>query len=870
MRRLSGFESSSFLNWITRLFPPAKTSRAVSRADFPLELETLEPRLLLSATVWTDQADYQPGDTAYISGSGFALGETVELQVLHIDGTPNTGAGHDPWYVTDGVRGDFNNDGIMDGDLDGIADGNIQTTWYVNPDDSVGSTFEVTATGLTSGATDSTTFTDTGNDSPTNITAANGWDSVNGTNPVTTINAPDGCVITKVAIKSGEGSFAVPEPDNLDPGDDNTGSQHSGVITADGTYGTGNGYTVAGLGTATVTVTQNSGSKEISHVDFLCEEVEGTISWEKRDENNALQGGATFEVRAGTNDPNGTLLLTVIDNQAGVDLDPDAGQIVIGNVPLGTYTVFETVAPTGYALDDDASRVVTVSAAELNPVIGSPLGTPPGTDDPGNTDESDFHNRLGTISWEKRDENNALQGGATFEVRAGTDDPNGALLLTVTDNQAGVDLDPDAGQIVIGNVPLGTYTVFETVAPTGYALDDDASRVVTVSAAELNPVIGSPLGTPPGTDDPGNTDESDFHNIPKKDDDIIVIGPDKGNSSQPIVKVVNKTTGEVIAQFFAYESTLNGDSWTFFGGVRLATADMDGDGFDEIITAPGPGRAPEVKVFKLNTTTGKWEVWDTFMAYASSFTKGVDIGVGDVDGDGDNDIVTVPTGGRTEVRVFYNNPALADPIPNTPGKKFYVFPSTFLGGADVAVADVGTFLNGTTLNATTPDGKAEIIVGNGPGLRSVIYVYDVTGTPKVVDTILPFSNGFKGGITLDVARINSDLIPDFIVAAGIGGGSAVEIWSGLTNDNGDVRLSAFTTFADVTTYNAPVHAAAVDTDGDGIADCIAVVQGTNGKSNEIRLFALDPVTFDATHVGTLSGFYGPWYIVSLKKKAPTP
>jgi len=38
---------------------------------------------------------------------------------------------------------------------------------------------------------------------------------------------------------------------------------------------------------------------------------------------------------------------------------------------------------------------VTVSATELAPVIGSM-----GSDDLGNSDESDFHNRLGSISWE--------------------------------------------------------------------------------------------------------------------------------------------------------------------------------------------------------------------------------------------------------------------------------------------------------------------------------------------------------------------------------------------------------------------------------------------------------------------------------------
>jgi len=101
-------------------------------------------------TVTTDQEDYSPGDTAIITATDFNIGETVEFQVLHIGGKPNTGNGHLPWQVTDG--------GVND--LDGIADGNITTTWYVDPDDSLNSIFELTANGLTSGFTASTTFTD--------------------------------------------------------------------------------------------------------------------------------------------------------------------------------------------------------------------------------------------------------------------------------------------------------------------------------------------------------------------------------------------------------------------------------------------------------------------------------------------------------------------------------------------------------------------------------------------------------------------------------------------------------------------------------------------------------------------------------------
>src|SRR6266566_9610834 len=39
-------------------------------------------------SVSTDQADYPPGGTVYITGGGFTPGETVTCQVLHI---PDTG-----------------------------------------------------------------------------------------------------------------------------------------------------------------------------------------------------------------------------------------------------------------------------------------------------------------------------------------------------------------------------------------------------------------------------------------------------------------------------------------------------------------------------------------------------------------------------------------------------------------------------------------------------------------------------------------------------------------------------------------------------------------------------------------------------------
>ncbi len=115
-------------------------------------MEALEPRQLISATVITDQLDYAFGSTAQITGNGFAQGETVQLQVRHAPGT--AGSNDDPqnqaWQVVDGGAGD----------LDGIADGNIQTTWVVDDPDAVGASYVLTATGVSSGEVATSTFTD--------------------------------------------------------------------------------------------------------------------------------------------------------------------------------------------------------------------------------------------------------------------------------------------------------------------------------------------------------------------------------------------------------------------------------------------------------------------------------------------------------------------------------------------------------------------------------------------------------------------------------------------------------------------------------------------------------------------------------------
>src|SRR6478735_5728450 len=62
----------------------------------------------------------------------------------------------------------------------------------------------------------------------------------------------------------------------------------------------------------------------------------------------------------------------------------------------------------------------------------------------------------------------------------------------------------------------------------------------------------------------------------------------------PRVQVIECDSGRVRWDFYAFNVG-------FEGGVRVAIGDVTGDGQDDIIAATGPGVAPVVKVFDGNT-----------------------------------------------------------------------------------------------------------------------------------------------------------------------------------------------------------------------------------------------------------------------------
>jgi hypothetical protein len=226
----------------------------------------------------------------------------------------------------------------------------------------------------------------------------------------------------------------------------------------------------------------------------------------------------------------------------------------------------------------------------------------------------------------------------------------------------------------------------------------------------------------------------------------IVVGADAGGG--PEVKVYDPTTAALKLDFFAYDPN-------FHGGVRVAVGDINGDGVPDIITGPGPGGGPEIKVF--DGQTG--HVLRDFFAFSPNFTGGVYVAAGDVNGDGLAEIIVgADAGGGPQVTVFSGKDGSVL-------RSFFPYDPNFHGGVRVAAGDV----NG--------DGQADIITGAGPGGGPQVTV--LSGADgSVLQSFFAYDPNFAGGVYVAAGDVNGDGHADVIVGAGAGGGPQVRVFSG--------------------------------------------------------------------------------------------
>jgi sugar lactone lactonase YvrE len=195
----------------------------------------------------------------------------------------------------------------------------------------------------------------------------------------------------------------------------------------------------------------------------------------------------------------------------------------------------------------------------------------------------------------------------------------------------------------------------------------------------------------------------------------VVAGAGEGGGNSAEVKVfaydpINNIMVDSGIDLVAYSS---GD------GVRVTAGDIDNDGVDEIITAPGAGKNNRgtVKVWAVETAmgAGQWSVSKVQEYTVSSrYRNSISIASGDVNGDGYGEVITgegPDRRARDEIRIYDRN-----------GEKVTEFKAyiTKQYGVNVASGDLDK------------DGVAEIVAGAGPGdrNRAIVKIFDANGVEQ--------------------------------------------------------------------------------------------------------------------------------------------
>ena len=272
---------------------------------------------------------------------------------------------------------------------------------------------------------------------------------------------------------------------------------------------------------------------------------------------------------------------------------------------------------------------------------------------------------------------------------------------------------------------------------------------------------------------------------------VVAVGADAG--AQPRVALYDAGSGAFIADFLAYNTSFN-------GGVRVAVGDLNGDGIPDIITAPGPGSEPLIEVF--DGASGN--LIRSFDAYSPTFTGGVNLAIGDVNGDGTPDIITgADAGGGPHVKVFSGTKG-------TLLASFMAYDPSFTGGVRVAAGDI----NG--------DGFADIITGAGAGGGPHVKVFS-GATGQLLASFFAYDPRFTGGVYVAGGDVNGDGRADIITGAGAGGGPDVRAFSGSSG----AMMQDF--FAYAANFGGGVRVAAASVYVPGVADIITG-QGPGGQS----------------------------------------
>lgn len=208
---------------------------------------------------------------------------------------------------------------------------------------------------------------------------------------------------------------------------------------------------------------------------------------------------------------------------------------------------------------------------------------------------------------------------------------------------------------------------------------------------------------------------------------------------------------------------------SYVGGVRVATADVNGDGYLDVVVGSGIGDPSRVQIWNGKTRTLMFDV-DPF----DGFEGGLFVATGDFNADGYGDIVVVPdVGGGPRVQTW-SGKTLTKLTPDF----FGIDAPGLMTGLRVSAGDINR------------DGHSDLVFVPGPGGGPRVSVFDgKTFGPNnlpghLLNDFFVMDPNLGTGIYLTVGDVNGDGYGDVIASAGQGGGPRIQVISGMQLSTG--------------------------------------------------------------------------------------
>ncbi len=507
-----------------------------------------------------------------------------------------------------------------------------------------------------------------------------------------------------------------------------------------------------------------------------------------------------------------------------VIVDPLTG-LTFGGFPQ--FAIAGSPINPGYGFDFNPTvdRIRVVNQADTNIRLNPNDGTVAATDTPltpalQGIDSSAYSNNFDSRGIAAKTTLYAINSGTgelvTIGGIDGTPSPNGGVITTVgqlggTISQFGVvgfDITNDG--VAFASLddadPADKYGLYTIDLATGQAtlvglIGDGSTKLLGLAIAKDQSIgvgtdagatilrefseTGTQLSESKGTGTAGvRVAVADFNGDGVDD---VVVGSGPGEAS----KVVVSANGQ--------DTTIESFEASFTGGVYVAGGDMNQDGYADIIISPDQGGGPRVRI--ISGKDNKTVIADFLGIQDDNFRGGARVAVGDINGDGFLDLVvsagflggpriTIWDGKSIAAAAGNGNKPTGNPLAN-----FFAFEETLRNGVFVATADVDG------------DGIAELVFGGGPGGGPRVRIVDSTGllaagsfgsldNPAV--SKLTVSNFFagdantRGGIRVLGRDLNADGAQDIITGSGTASGSKVIAYSGTTllpNDAAPALLS---------------------------------------------------------------------------------